>query len=299
MNNTSLDSITNKLLLKYDDNFNKSYDKILDIDSSIMNKEELIIKINDEIDKKTNNINILKYLVFLFILLSIILILNSLNIITIGIVLLLSFVLIIIFAVIIYYNIYTTFNINNFSKTLKNIKVEMNEYTGLIRGIRAKPYTCPSTCKTNSTVAPNPALVQSYKQPTLNTNPQTDVWKYGDVPVDLYTTKKYNPKNFYNSPENIPIYRNTFAEEIEDAPKPYFGSSYPKSTYYKCKWLGGDNGSANLPNSENKMYSTIPCSYRPNFTEINRYICTSDPNDQLTDMNSVCEDVSLGLHDEE
>ena len=39
MSETTLNNITNNLILKYDDKFNKLYNKILHINSSIMNKE--------------------------------------------------------------------------------------------------------------------------------------------------------------------------------------------------------------------------------------------------------------------
>ena len=46
MSNNNVNDITNQLILKYDDKFNQLYDENLNINSSIMNKEELIVKIN-------------------------------------------------------------------------------------------------------------------------------------------------------------------------------------------------------------------------------------------------------------
>ena len=57
----NLNDITNELLLKYDDKFNDLYNKKIYLNSSIMNKEELINKINDEIYNKQVNIIQLKY----------------------------------------------------------------------------------------------------------------------------------------------------------------------------------------------------------------------------------------------
>ena len=61
--NNNLNNVTNELLLKYDDKFNRQYNKIVSINSSIMNKEEIINRINEEINNKNIKIDVLKYLV--------------------------------------------------------------------------------------------------------------------------------------------------------------------------------------------------------------------------------------------
>ena len=48
-NGDTVDNITDKLLLKYDEKFNELYNNIVHINSSIMNKEELVIKTNNDI----------------------------------------------------------------------------------------------------------------------------------------------------------------------------------------------------------------------------------------------------------
>ena len=57
----NVNSITNQLLAKYDDNFDNLYQSIIRINSSIMNKEEIINKENDEIINKDKIITILQY----------------------------------------------------------------------------------------------------------------------------------------------------------------------------------------------------------------------------------------------
>ena len=55
MNNT-LNSVTNELLKQYDMKFNKNYNSIVQVNSSIQNKEELIYKIQSELLYKDRNI---------------------------------------------------------------------------------------------------------------------------------------------------------------------------------------------------------------------------------------------------
>ena len=62
----SLNNITNELILKYDENFNELYDKSVSMNSTITNKEEIIYKINDEIQEKERQIIILQNLLLYF-----------------------------------------------------------------------------------------------------------------------------------------------------------------------------------------------------------------------------------------
>ena len=63
MNNT-LNSVTNELLKQYDMKFNKNYNSIVQVNSSIQNKEELIYKIQSELLYKDRNIIILQYSIY-------------------------------------------------------------------------------------------------------------------------------------------------------------------------------------------------------------------------------------------
>lgn len=287
---SNLNSITNELLLKYDDKFNELYNKKINIDSSIMNKEELILKENDEIIRKEHTVSILQYTVILIIIFCVLLILNALEKITFGQLILIFIGVIVIYLIIIYYASFSKLTSNNADKILKNIKVDMADYAGKILGANIKPYTCPTTCSTNHTSPqPRPNMIQGYEQPTLNIDPQVNVWQYGDMPSDLFTSNKIPASDFYTNPKNIPSYRNTLEEEIEDEPKASFGTTYPNSTYYKCNWLGGNNNGG-LPNIESKTYSSIPCSYRANYEETGKYICSKNPNNlSQLDFDRVCE----------
>lgn len=286
MPNNSVNDITNQLILKYDNKFNQLYDEKLNIDSSIMNKEELIVKINDEINNKNYTISILQYSILFSILLGVAIILYGLKKFTIKKLIIIIVILFIIYLLTIYFGVYHKFYLHNLGKGLRNAKVIMDEYKADLLGI-VTDYTCPSSCPP-ITPPENPAVIQGYATPTLRTNPQLDVWKYGDIPTDLWTSDKLQSNNFYTN-YSIPNYNETLEEQIYNSPKASFGTSYPNSTYYKCKWLGGDNNNG-LPTLETNKYSSIPCSYRPNYTEEERYICSKDPNKINTnDFNKYCD----------
>ena len=275
MSNNNVNDITNQLILKYDDKFNQLYDENLNINSSIMNKEELIIKINDEINNKNYNIAILQYSIIFSILLGAVIILYGLKKITNSQLIIIIIVLFLIYLLTIYFGVYHKFYLHNLGKGLRNAKVIMDEYKADLLGVLTD-YQCPSTCPPVEDPE-NPAVIQGYSSPTLRTDPQLNVWQYGDIPTDLWTNNTLKSSNFYTN-YTIPNYNTTLEEEMANSPKSAFGTSYPNTTYYKCKWLGGDNNNNGLPNIETNTYSSIPCTYRPNYSEDGRYICSKDPN---------------------
>ena len=274
MANNNVNNITNQLILKYDDKFNQLHDENLNINSSIMNKEELIIKINDEISNKNYNIAILQYSIIFSILLGALIILYGLKKFTISKLIIYIIILLLIYLITIYFGVYHKFYLYNLGKGLRNAKVIMDEYKADLLGI-VTDYQCPSSCPAILPLE-NSAVIQGYPSPTLRTDPQLNVWQYGDIPTDLWTNDKLKSSNFYTN-YSVPNYNATLEEEMANSPKSAFGSSYPNSTYYKCKWLGGDNNNG-LPNLEKNTYSSIPCTYRPNYSEDGRYICSRDPN---------------------
>ena len=272
---SDVNTITNQLLLKYDDSFNKLYNKKLNIDSSIMNKEEIIIKENNEILRKDNIITKLNYSIILLISLIFLIVLYGLNIIS----NILFIILCSIFLVIFFINY---IRINSSNKVFTNSEIRMDKYLEK----KTKDYKCPVKCS-NKPGQPivNPNLINGYAQPTLNINPQLNVWKDGDIPESLWTSTKH-PANKYYSNQNIPNYY-----KDSNNPKEIFKRDNKALTYYKCEWLGGNNNGG-LPNSD-KKYSTIPCTYKPNYSETARYICRRDPNKlQDTNINNYCDKIS-------
>ena len=284
-----LNNVTNDLILKYDENFNQLYDKKLGINSSIMNKEELIIKENDEINIKNNTLTILQYTNIAIILFGVLLIRYGLGSFDMKQLLIYTTILIIIYVLVIIFTIYIHITSQNVIKNINGVKVQMGEYIDTVIADKLD-YSCPATCTNNPTVSANTIL--GYAQPTLRTDPQLDVWQYGDIPTDLYTSPKTPGSKFYSN-QNIPNYRSTLEEQTQDMPQQFFNSTYPSSTYYQCQWNGGASNNGDLPNVENNKYSSIPCSYRPNFTETARYICTKNPNNLSdTEFKGSCSNVS-------
>jgi hypothetical protein len=287
-----LNNVTNDLILKYDENFNELYDKKLNIDSSIMNKEELIIKENDEITNKNNTLTILQYTNIAIILFGFILISYGLGKIDMKKLLIYTIFLIFIYLLVIIFTIYIHITSRNILKNILGVKVQMAEYIDNIISNEID-HVCPGKCYDNPNIRIDSiGSISGYVQPTLRTDSQLDVWKYGDLPTNLYTTPE-NPGSDFYSNIDIPNYRTTDEEKIKNMAKPSFDTSFPSSTYYKCKWNGDVTNNGDLPNIENNKYSSIPCSYRPNFTEIGRYICNKNPNNLSNEMvKSVCDNVS-------
>jgi len=290
--NDTLNNITNELLLKYDDNFNTLYNKRIFLNSSIMNKEELINKINDEIYIKEITIVKLYYLIILVILYSILFIGYGMKKIKIKALLGLYIILLLIYLFIINYAIYYLLDIAGIEKSYSKLKVKMSEYIDN-KIAQGDNYKCPADCPPNETQSAGDTLYGSQQTTTLKTDPQLDVWQYGDIPVDVWTSNSKQANMFYKN-VNIPNYNATPQEELANEPKPFFGTNFPRSTYYKCQWNGGQQNNVSMPGIETNEYSSIPCSYRPNFTENAKYICKENPNTSTADFNSICEDVSTG-----
>lgn len=290
MSATNLNNITNQLILNYDQRFNKNYNKIVEINSSIVNKEELIIKENQELQRKEIIISLLKISIYFIFLFGILLIVHALKKIDLKKLIIMSVLLFIIYLIVAWLYAVSLWTGVTTENRIKNMKVQMQNYMGDVIS-EDLDLTCPSNCSSDNPPPPNTTEISGYESPTLNIDPQTNVWKYGDIPEDLYTSSKIPPSDFYANPTGIPYYRQTIEEELYNAPKPFFGSVNPVSTYYQCQWLGGTNNQG-LPNPESPTtYSTIPCEYRQNFQEVGRYICTDDPN-KNSNISSICENIS-------
>ena len=288
---TSINDVTNELLLKYDEKFNKSYDKRLFINSTIMNKEELINKENEEIVNKDVTIAILQYTALFLLILGALFIAYGLRKLYLKKFLGITFVLFIIYLLIINFRVYYIVTPDNVKKNLSKLTVQMASYIDESIS-KNNPYKCPVNCSTNSSNNgnSNPTIL-GYSQPTLNVDSQLDVWQYGDITTDLYTTSKLTGSKFYSN-YKLPNFNATIEEETANMPKPFFDSTFPSSTFYKCQWLGGDNTQA-MPTNETNTYSSIPCNYRQNYSEVGKYICNRNPNGlNSTDFNNACDDVT-------
>ena len=267
MGDSSLNSVTNQLLGEYDIKFNENYNDIVQLNSSIQNKEELIIKTNEVILYKERNIIILQYLLYFSIAYFILLFLYISKDFTFNQFIVALVVLFIALAVACYIHVARHFSYVTISRKIEALKVSMINYTKKLLENKVPEYECPNECATKDDDDDDDddgdgSWKYKNKGNMLKIDPSLNVWKHGDVPVgsDL-----------------------DFADTIseEDNPQPLFGTTNPKSTYYECKWLGNatDKNMPQKMRSQRKKYSSIPCSYRPNNTEVKRWFCEKDPNE--------------------
>ena len=285
---SDLNDVTNDLIIKYDQKFNNTYNKIQNISSSIMSKEELIVKEDDDMKSKDTTIMALEILVVFIFLFAGLLLAYGMKTFTLSNFIYYTIGLIILYTIVTYYYVYTYIYGVSFSDKLKALEIQMKNYEN---NSLEEDYTCPTSCPAVSTPPPTSTTITGYETPTLRTDSQLDVWQYGELPPDLYTSTKNPGKKFYNNPKGIPNYENNNGE------KPLVGTTYPTSTYYQCKWLGGNTNNGGLPNIEKNKYSSIPCDFRPNYEEVGRYVCLKDPNKlNKAQFNKNCDDVSNKIY---
>ena len=270
MNQISLNTITNKLIQEYDLSFDKNYNNIVQINSEIQNKEQLIVKTQELILNKERYIILLQYIIYYLLSIGFLYLLKFLKLIKMNEFFILSILLFIIYCIVCYNHIKKYFNLFNIKLKINALKVNMKDYTKKILENNIGDYQCPSKCKINPEYIDdftdddniNSEYQNDNDEQLLKIDPSLNVWKYGDISMnnDLENLEqKTNESNLYSS----------------------FGTSYPKNTYYECKWLGS-NKNKGMPKHLKKdslTYSTIPCNYKPNTTEIGKYICSEDPNE--------------------
>ena len=240
----SLNSVTNDLLLKYDENFNDLYNKILSLNTSITNKEEILVKERLEMKNKDLNIEYLYSAIIFVLLLCPLLIAHATNKIDTGKLIVGILVLLLLLLLYCYMLYKRSIQVPSF---VKKALVNMGNFSSsLINQTFKNPYTCPADCPTVSVEEESAPTSTNFGSniiiaPTLNTDPQTNVWKDGD--------------GQYIRPSN--------------------GQSL---TYYQCNWLGGNINGNSLPIQDKNIYSTIPCTYKQNYTQVGKFICNTDPN---------------------
>jgi hypothetical protein len=257
---TALTSVTNDLLLKYDENFNELYDKILTLNKSITNKEEILVKERIEMKSKDLNIEYLYSIIIFIILLGVLLIAHATNKIDTSKLIASTLLLLLLLLLYCYILYKRSIEVTSF---VKKALVNMGDLSSsLIKQTFKNPYTCPANCPAIETEEESEPTINKYStnisiSPTLNTDPQNNVWKYGNRG---YIDPKTNQWKDGEGGGYI---------------KPLKGKSL---TYYECKWLGGDINGNSLPIQDSNKYSTIPCTYKSNYTELNKFICDDDPN---------------------
>ena len=262
---TDLNNVTNQLLNEYNKKFNNNYNDIVQLNSTIQNKEEIIIKTQEVILYKERNIIILQYLLYYTIIIFVLTILFSLKELPLKQYLIILVFLFFVLVIACYVHLTKYFNLYNIGRKLDALKVGMITYAQKVLEDTVTPYECTSQCANKDDTETDEEYNSNFDYENtggiLNIDPSLNVWKNGDVPVgtNISDLNKINKK---------------------DSPQPFFGTSYPKNTYYECKWLG-NSSKGNMPidmRQSSKKYSSIPCNYKPNNTEISRWFCEKDPN---------------------
>jgi hypothetical protein len=154
----SLNSVTNDLLLKYDENFNELYDKILSLNTSITNKEEILVKERLEMKNKDLKIEYLYSIIIFVLLLGVLLIAHATNKIDnkklIGSIILLS-LLLLVYCYILYKR---SIEVPSF---VKNALVDMGNFSNsLVKATFKNPYNCPANCP--------PIAIEEESEPSSN-----------------------------------------------------------------------------------------------------------------------------------
>lgn len=274
-NNTAqtqtLNNITNKLLLKYDNNFNTLYDTSTELDKSIMNKEELIKQNLDHANNQDKTISTLQYTIYLVIIYFILFTLHAMHKINTKILMIGFIFSLIIYAFVIYYNII-------YSRKSSIALLSVATGTTLLQKIAAqiaqkKNYQCPSGCDnensgSNDNNDDTEQLIQSAgNNPILDKQSSSNVWLNGDQSMNMYT---FSP------------YTNYTTRDPKLNPKPFFrGVNTNASTYYHCSMKVNYSDNTGIPmKGENEIFTTIPCNQMNGYinNDNKKYICTGSNN---------------------
>ena len=110
---TDLNSVTNELLNEYASKFNENYNDIVQLNSTIQNKEELIIRTQEVILYKERNIIILQYVLYFTIAFFLLTVLYALKDLPFGTYMLIIGLLIIVLSVACYFHVAKHFSYFN------------------------------------------------------------------------------------------------------------------------------------------------------------------------------------------
>ncbi len=261
---TNLNAITNKLLLKYDQNFENNYITTGLLDKGIMSKEELIVQNIDNANKKDKTISVLVTTILLVIIYFALFTMNATGKLPGKTLMIISVFLFLFYLFYIYYYI-----IKDPSDALSKYSVavadELKSKIGTLIGIENN-YQCPTGCPI-SEEEEGYGVIQNLPVPVLNRQSSANVWLNGDTSVNNPYPEKYNQQN------------------VDLRPQPFFSHiSKNGATYYQCdfKVPSTDPNFSGIPmNGKNNLFTTIPCSEMSGYKESGRYICSSDTNSNI------------------
>jgi hypothetical protein len=267
---TNLNQVTNTLLYSYDDQFNKLYDIQNSLDGTITNKDTILNIENSSIRQKDVYIKVLIDGIIFSLFLMLLVYLYATRLINIKLLIMGVVIYIILYAL--YYKfiyikyLYPDANANKMSQNMLSL------INNDIKTALSKIVPEPSICAEEESGMPSYSPVGSKNTNILKINDPENVWQYGSIPEAGFTTAKYH-KNLYNSPyNNLPVDRLTPQQLLESKPQPWFDAIPSEDvTYYQCKWNGPVTDPVNSSQYQN-FVTTVPCSYFPNFKEVNKYI---------------------------
>lgn len=244
----TLHNVTNQLLLKYDNNFQKYYQASDVLDEGIMNKEELILKNLQEDERKNKMIQIL-YATIAFTLLAFFLFsahaLQKIQTKQLWIGLLILFLLYLFY---IYYKIIYESKINLALLSYQTGQ-SMKAFGESVLTGSVPNYQCPTGCE----------LSGNDDEISGSSNNFPDDLNYPSIPIlDRQSSK------------NVWLNGN----------QPWFRKINPQgATYYQCEYDGplGAGYERGIPMiGKEKVFSTIPCTEMKNYKQMGRYICMAD-----------------------
>ncbi len=262
---STLNDITNRLLLKYDQNFQSNYNTSGLLNKGIMNKEQLIQQNLDSAYKKDKTINVLSTTVFLVIIYFILFTLNAMGKLQSRILMIISVFLFLIYLFYIYFYIIRepSDQLNKYSLA---VGYELRKKFGELVG-ESMNYQCPTGCPAQEEEENENQPIQNLPIPVLDRQSSENVWLNGDRSVN-------NPYPDYN--------------DYNAKPKPFFGGiSKNGATYYQCEYgVPSDSPNFNgIPmNGKSKLFTTIPCKEMSGYKEKGKYICSAGNNETI-DLN--------------
>lgn len=285
---TTLNSVTNQLLLKYDSNFNQLYDTSDKLNQGISNKEELIMQNLQDEESKDRMIQSLYVFISFVIVIGILWNLFAMGKISLKNTMILSFVSLLFVIFYIYVYIYHYAGKNALIQS-SNTGSKMKSWFESIF-VNAPDYTCPNDCiddisgsdsdisgstNENDQVIPYPTVI-------LDKQSSQNVWLHGDQSMNLYNAKFIKPSYLQNGD----YYSQEDLQSIQ--PQPWFRGIQPNgATYYQCNYDGAFNRSSvkarnayrinGIPMlGKEEVFSTIPCDQMSGYKEKAKFICLSD-----------------------
>lgn len=296
-------SVSQDLLLKYDSKFNKTLNKMNNMNNEITTKNKMIHQIHNADMMKHRKTQTLLLVLAGLAIITVLLVLYLTKVIP-GLFFIIASILVIVFLFMRgYFKYYANAVVDFTSQTASTAQDFIDNIDSAMAEAASSSYSCPATCSNvetseSTTSETDLNYVNIEARPTyLRTDSNRNVWLKGDLPNSTYTIndnkKTYRidgtyvtgfgyDKQVYQSPSNLQSFRTTLSELEKNRPqRKIIPIDKKQGTYYNCSFIGSEYHSEMNPNKvpykTRYKYTTIPCSYYPGFKEDDRLICNSDP----------------------